>query len=281
MARMFGVAIPVYKATNTIESVVKSITIDDSIDVALFVDDDLKYDVLLRDYPQVSIFYNDQNLGYQANWNQCLDWLAKFELGMIVHSDDQVDILKIRSEVRARLRGNISLIGFSKWQTCKEIFYDEVSEFIKQTGLYIDCSSIVFVMSNLGALRYRIDVLACDEYLYLDILKSGRGLLLIKGDVLTRRLSHEQAEYHDLVYNASNVVKALYQQIEAVGDKESKDLLILKLCRVAFRGMFWQLRSLKLPSSDYLKVIYRFSTKLANPSLIRYILSDFNRMIKL
>lgn len=281
MKRMFGVAIPVYKATNTIISVVKSITIDDSIDVALFVDDHLNYDELLKDFPQVSIFYNEQNLGYQANWNQCLDWLSKFELGMIVHSDDQVDIHKIRNEVRARLRENISVIGFSKWQTSKEICYYELSEFIKQTGLYIDCSSIVFVMSNLGVLRYRTDVLACDEYLYIDILKSGRELLLIQGDVLKRRLSPEQAEYHDLLYNASNVVKAVYQQIEAVGDKKSKDLLILKLCRVAFRGMFWQLRSLKLPSSEYLRVIYSFPIKLVNLSLIRFVLSDLNRMIKL
>ena len=226
----------------------------------------------------MTVYYNTHNLGYQKNWNQCLDWLEKFSFGMIVHSDDIIDIIKVKEDLRNCEKNDFAILGYSKWQFESKRTFTEVADFIRETGLYIDCSSVVFRMSSLNGIRYRTDILACDEFIYLDILRSGKGITLLKGNVLTRRIASSQAEYLDLANNPTRVIDAVYQQLAAVNDQNSKELITAKLCRVAFRGAIWQLMCNSVPSKVYLKVIVKHSRKLFNPTLIRAILSDIKRM---
>jgi hypothetical protein len=278
---MFGVAIPVYRAEDTIQGVVNAILIEDDIDVALFVDDDTNYDSLFRNNSNVSIFYNPRNLGYQQNWNQCLDWLEKFSFGMIIHSDDIIDIIKVKDDLKKFKNSDFTILAYSKWQNESKRSFSEVADFIRETGLYLDCSSVVYRMSSLDGIRFRTDILACDEFIYLDILRSGNVITILKGDVLTRRIASSQAEYHDLANNPSRVIDAVYQQLAAVIDENSKELLTEKLCRVAFRGAIWQILCGYMPSKVYLKSIVKHSSKLFKPSLIRAVLSDIKRMFVL
>ena len=113
--KTFGIAIPVYKAKNTINNVLES-CLEITENISLFVDDNLNYDFYQTKYPLVQIIYNKENLGYQKNWNKCLEWLEQFEYGMIVHSDDVIEGKKILDIFLANKINNWGILGFNIWQ---------------------------------------------------------------------------------------------------------------------------------------------------------------------
>jgi hypothetical protein len=285
MRKTYGVAIPVYKAQETILPVLNSLKNSLYLrSVKLFVDDSYDYNYLKEiDFPFfIEISYNTNNLGYQKNWNLCLDWLKKFDWGIILHSDDQIKINIIEEKI-INYKKNISLIAFSKWQTKEEKVFSNLYDFIDSTGLYLDCSSIIFNMKFIAMynIKYKEDILACDEYLYIDIFKRSGTIRVLKGDVLERRKSIHQAEYNDILNNEQKVIYSINQQISNINNKRIQLLLKKKIFRTSVRGFFLKLIKQKKISTTYLTYILLNIYLILDFSLVKLILSDFKRALKL
>lgn len=165
---------------------------------------------LARKDSGIKFLRNEANLGYQANWNRCLDTVTT-QYALILHCDDKLKPNAIEILYNSLQKNNNAVISSSK-----EIYFsDEFGErrqreelppvvfekgdvfnFLRVTNSYLPCSGVMFNMSKLEHNRFCEDLIATDEYFWPKLLMSN-DVILLDEFVVMRRIHNGQAEIAD------------------------------------------------------------------------------------
>ena len=247
-----SVVIPSYNSELFLDEAVKSVLAQSrKVDNIIIVDDystDKSYEIALKlskEHSLIKLYRNENNLGYAKNWNKCLK-IASTDFVLLLHSDDvlkpktiqkQLDFFELYPEL-AIVGGGESYIekGSEIKQSPKGIkdkIYNqgEIYEFIKETGSYIPCSTVMFDLWKIKKIGFfQEGVLASDE-LYWPKVLNYYPIAILRDSLIKRRIHEGQTEYADFknkkkeVIDWSNHFLKIYEY-EKRSDKK-KDLLVL------------------------------------------------------
>jgi len=234
---MITVAIPTYNGSAFLEQAVESVILQTLKVEGIVIIDDASEDntvekarEIIEKYSgnKISLFINEKNVGYQANWNKCFE-VCKTKYLLILHQDD---MLKKNSCERlvAFLQENpdLALTGGQE-EICNELGVPhkqknknipdrifkkgQIYEFITETGCYIPCSSVMFDMGKIREVGgFEVDFSGTDELYWPKVLT--KHPLAVLGSVIILRRSHpNQAEYKSFISDEKQAL-VLYQRFK-------------------------------------------------------------------
>lgn len=176
----------------------------------------------------IQLMINKPNLGYQHNWNKCLE-NATSEYVLILHADDilkpdtiekQINFFKNHPEC-ALVGGQEDFINekgkivrYAKRKENKIYQNGQIYEFVSETGSYIPCSSVMFNMEKIKQVGFfDTDVLATDELFWSKILTQF-PITTLGESLILRRLHPEQTEHIDFQTKFKQITSAciIHQQ---------------------------------------------------------------------
>ncbi|MCA9733117.1 MAG: glycosyltransferase family 2 protein [Leptospiraceae bacterium] len=233
------IAIPSYNSEKFIVDALDSIFEQSyPVDEILVIDDhsDDSTAIIVKKYTEkhninnLKLIINPTNIGYQKNWNQCLE-LAQCEYVLLLHSDDKLkpDILAKQIKMFSE-KPELALVGgkedfidengvtLRQTEFSEERIYSkgQIYEFVTEQNSYIPCSSVLFNMERIRKIGFfQPDVLATDEFYWPKVLYSFP--IAVLGESLVNRRSHKnQAEYTDFLTKHDKVLAVLDQFMSVV-----------------------------------------------------------------
>ncbi len=169
----------------------------------------------------IKLIKNKENFGYQKNWNKCFEY-CKTKYLIILHHDDMLKTDCIEKQLELfRTKTDLALVGGQEDNIDKsgniilkrvpvntQIFNKgDILKFIKETGSYIPCSSVMFNMSKIREVGFfQENVLAADELYWPKVLFKF-PVALLGESLINRRIHVGQTEYHDFKYKKKEEVE--------------------------------------------------------------------------
>lgn len=171
------IAIPSYNSEKFIVDALDSIFEQSyPVDEILVIDDhsDDSTAIIVKKYTEkhninnLKLIINPTNIGYQKNWNQCLE-LAQCEYVLLLHSDDKLkpDILAKQIKMFSE-KPELALVGgkedfidengvtLRQTEFSEERIYSkgQIYEFVTEQNSYIPCSSVLFNMERIRKIGF-------------------------------------------------------------------------------------------------------------------------------
>jgi len=229
MRHSVTVAIPVYNGEIFIKDAIISI-INQNVKVnEIIIFDNKSTDSTIKEIENIKnefqninirLFINDMNLGYQRNWNKCLE-NASSDFVLLLHADDMLKSDTIEKQLNfLNKHDDFALVGgqedyvnekgeisFAKDFSIDKLFEKgEVCEFVKETNSYIPCSSVMFDMVKIRKVGFfDTDVLATDE-LYWPKVLSQFPIAVLGESLINRRIHPGQTEYNDFKKQKEKII---------------------------------------------------------------------------
>lgn len=239
------IAIPAYDAEAFIEDTINSIIQQTyPIDEIIICDDCSNDNTILRvnefientKFENIRLIENEYNLGYQKNWNICLE-TATSDFVLLLHDDDLLKPDTIEKQIQffqnhpdiALVGGNEDFINEngnmtkeSKPKENKIYQKGQIYEFVLNSGSYIACSSVMFNMEKIRQVGFfKENVLATDE-LYWPKVLTKFPIAVLGESLINRRIHPGQTEYKDFFNNYSKVLSA-FKTLYKIVDYENRN----------------------------------------------------------
>lgn len=284
---MITVAIPAYNGSLFIEDAVKSV-FNQSLGVdEIIIVDDCSSDItvektkeIIENNPNrnIRLVVNKKNIGYQANWNKCIE-LCKSRYLVILHQDDMLKCESCRKLLgfltehpELALAGggeemcDVSGMPLRQNQSVKpDNVYDKgrIYEFITETSSYIPCSSVMFDIEKIRHLGgFETGVSATDELYWPKVLTMYP--IAILGDTLILRRCHtNQAEYVSFVADEKQAL-FFYQKFRDLAQLETRSenrKKIISFVRKKFFLGYIGIISVSLARRGYLRLSVKYFIK--------------------
>jgi glycosyltransferase involved in cell wall biosynthesis len=251
------IAIPSYNSDSFIEETISSILNQSyPIEEILVVDDCSTDDTILivnsmmakDEKLDIKLIINDENIGYQRNWNKCLT-ITDSDYVLILHADDLLNSDAIEKQMHwFQSNPSIALIGGqediidedgslkrkSKRTESKIYQVGQIYEFMKDTCSYIPCSSVMFNMEmikNVGF--FDENVLATDEVYWPKILNKY-PIAILGSSLVNRRLHRGQTEHADFRSKKSEIIE-WHRHFVKIAEFEIRENEKRKLNRLVYK----------------------------------------------
>lgn len=247
------VAIPVYNGEKYIHQALQSI-----VDQTKKVDDIIVCDnqstdntlQIVKDFFSKHkdfnclLHQNPVNLGYQKNFNKCME-LCKTEYLLLLSSDDVLKINTIethnlfleKNDAFAVVGGwsdNIDKNGklISQPSVLSDQFYrqGEILEFVEKHGLFLHPSSVLMRMSQIRTIGYWDEYLGPDERFWPRVLKKY-AIAVLKDSYVNRRIHLGQTARLDYISKYKELILSFKANL-AIASIESTDERRKKLSKV-------------------------------------------------
>lgn len=228
---MITVAIPTYNGSAFLEQTVESVILQTLEVEGILIIDDASEDNTVKKAREIiekysnskmSLFINEKNIGYQANWNRCFD-LCKTKYLVILHQDDMLKRNSCERLVTFHKDHPALALAGGHEEFCNELgaplkqkttFKSErifakgqIYEFINETGSYIACSSVMFNMEKIKEVGgFEVDVSGTDE-LYWPRVLTKYPIAVLGSRLILRRIHPEQAEYRSFISDEKDAIK--------------------------------------------------------------------------
>ncbi len=228
---LITVGIPSFNGENFIEDAVESIINQtQKVDEIIIIDDGSKdktvekIKCIQKKYPSIKLrtYINEENTGYQANWNKCFEYCRTKYL-LILHQDDILKedaieklwgFLKSNSDF-GLVGGQEDIIDSEKKiirtnHKKKNLIFQkgEIFEFLSINGTYIPCSSVLFDMEKINRVGYfETGVLATDELYWTKVL-ANYPIAKLSDTIILRRNHPGQAEWQDFNNKPYEIINA-------------------------------------------------------------------------
>lgn len=243
----------------------------------------------------IKITKNLTNLGYAKNWNNCLKY-CQTEFLLILHHDDLLKPDAIEKQLHFyNINQEIALVGgqedtidengnriSSKKPTITNVFEKgQILEFVKQTGSYIPCSTVMFNLEKIKQVGFFDEkYLATDELFWPKVLTKF-PIAVMGESLINRRIHLGQAENSDFAKKYDKIIEASIAQYQiAFYEKETNrhkaTLKLLKeksarnCIRISLkvfqmeRGITTSIKYLKFAFKEYPKIFFtKFFIKFA------------------
>lgn len=247
-------AVPVFNGGKYIREAINSI-----IEQTIYVDEIIVFDncssdettdvvrMIIDNNPEknIKLYKNEYNLGYQKNWNKCLE-NATSDFVLLLHADDMLKPDTIEKQLNffqehpeLALVGGYediideygNLIRESKPKETKIYQRDQIYEFVLNHGSYIACSSVMFNMNKIKQVGFfEENVLATDE-LYWPKILSKFPIAVLGESLINRRIHPGQSEYSDFKNKSEEIIAASLAQYK-IADYEKRPELRKKIKRL-------------------------------------------------
>ena len=228
------VSIPSFNSQNFIKETIKSILQQTRKVDKIIVCDDCSTDKtkeiikIFKNNKHLNIkFYtNEQNLGYQKNWNKCLE-KSTSAYTLILHADDMLKSNTIEKQIKfLQENPEIALVGgyedfidengklIRKNKNKKTNIYKkgEIYEFVKNHGSYIACSSVLFNMEKIKQVGFFDERYLATDELYWPKVLSQFPIAVLGESLIYRRVHPGQTEYSDFTKKYDKIIEASYAQ---------------------------------------------------------------------
>ncbi len=288
------VAIPSYNAEEFILDTIQSILNQTSPVDEIIICDDCSTDntvAKIREFIHsgnfnIRLILSEQNLGYQRNWNKCIE-NSNSDYTVILHSDDMLKPDTIAKQIKSfKENPDIAIVGgqedsideqgniisLRQHAMTKSFKKGQIYEFVAQTNSYIPCSSVMFDMKKIRLVGYfDTDTIAVDELYWPKILQHYPVMILGESLILRRRYSG-QTEYGDFVKYYPTALY-IYKKFGRIIDYEKRPAYKSKvkvLLKKKFSMGYINIISISLAFRGYKKVSigYLFYAFRINPFLI-------------
>lgn len=230
MKKTLTISIPVYNGGKFILEALTSV-IEQSVKVdQIIVSDNHSTDntveivnEFIADHPELDILLNinSKNLGYQGNFNKCLE-LAKTDFLVIMNVDDrfkpealnkQIDFLNKNPEF-ALVGGNEDIMDeggkiiLAKGKTENKIFKKgQILEYIKSNGTFIPPSTVMLNMNYIKEIGFFDEImLAPDERYWIRVLRK-HPIALLGESIIDRRHHPGQTGNKDFVEKYNETIE--------------------------------------------------------------------------
>ncbi|MGK9369485.1 glycosyltransferase family 2 protein [Melioribacter sp. Ez-97] len=291
---MVTVAIPVYNGKKFIRNAIDSILKQRNLVKSIFVIDDASndgIDDIIKEYQSkteiIEYYKNPTNLGYPKNWNNCF-YHCKTKYLIILHQDDELTLNSIEKLINfIQNHPDVALVGgledfidekgrlISKSHTKETKIFQkgQIYEFVKETGSYIPCSSVMFDMEKIRNVGFFDEnYLATDELFWPKVLTKF-PIAILGESLILRRIHPEQTEYSDFANKFDKIIEAAKEQYHIASYEENlfqrrKTLKILQekasrnCIRIAYKvfktqkDFYTALRYLKVAWKEYPKIFF-------------------------
>jgi glycosyltransferase involved in cell wall biosynthesis len=252
------VAIPAYNAEEFILDTINSVLIQShSVNEIIVCDDSSKDDtveivrkIIKLEKHNIKLLINRDNLGYQKNWNKCLE-NASSDFALLLHADDLLKPDTIDKQLQFfQEHPEVALVGgyedfidekgnLKRENEPKETnIYNtgQIFEFVTNHNSYIACSSVLFNMEKINQVGFfNENILGTDE-LYWPRVLTKFPIAVLGESLINRRIHQEQTEYKDFVENYKKVIGA-YPEFQKIIQYESRSQMKLKL-KLYFKKKF-------------------------------------------
>jgi glycosyltransferase involved in cell wall biosynthesis len=258
---MITVAIPAYNGENYLRDAVLSIINQTKeVETILIIDDASKDNTQKIIYEIKNLYYNyniksfrnDNNLGYQKNWNKCFEY-CKTKYLVVLHQDDMLvnnsiekQLLFMQNNPSVALVGGKEtyVYGVSKITSSPKVVSNnkiykkgEIYEFVLNEGSYIPCSSVIFNMEKINKIGYfATDVLGTDELYWPGVL-SKFPIAILGESLIYRRIHPGQTINIDAVEKFNDIIAGANRQLQIIPYYDSRVELrpkIIKSLRLKF-----------------------------------------------
>jgi len=282
------IAIPAYNSENyIIQALISVLQQTYKVDEILVVDDCSKdssinaINVFIEKNKnhKINLIKNEVNLGYQKNWNKCLE-LATSDYVLLLHSDDMLKPYAIEKQMRYfKEHPEVALVGgyedfidergnLKRENEPKETnIYNtgQIFEFVTNHNSYIACSSVLFNMEKINHVGFFDEnVLGTDE-LYWPRVLTKYPIAVLGESLINRRIHSGQTEYSDFNKNFYSIITAGYTQMEVIFEYEKRAEFKIKIKNI-----------LKLKFSLSLLKISKYVTNSGNyPLGFKYFIYSF------
>lgn|GEM_PF-3454358 len=249
------IAVPSFNSETYIEEAILSI-INQSYPVDnIIVIDDCSNDETVpkvknmqKSHPDsnLELIRNVNNLGYQRNWNKCLD-SARTEFVLLLHADDILISNAVEKHIQFfQEHPSVSLVGGhedivdengvlkKENKSLRSRVYNvgEIYEFILDTLSYIACSTVMFNMKKIKHVGYfEENIMATDE-LYWPSVLTKYPIAIIGDSLVKRRIHSNQAEYSDFKNKYIEVINSFNKQIEIIPSYEDRIIIRAKIIKI-------------------------------------------------
>lgn len=242
---MITVAIPAYNGSAFIEEAVNSVLNQTYRVEGIIIIDDYSTDSTVEKAREVirnnsdrkiNLVLNERNIGYQANWNKCIELCTSRYL-IILHQDDMlrsfscerlISFLKENPEL-ALAGGREEICNVSgrppnrRHPVKPDRIFERgrIFEFVTEESSYIPCSSVMFDLDKIRQVGgFDIDVSATDELYWPRVLT--KFPIAILGAALILRRSHpEQAEYFSFIEDEKRAL-VIFRRFRAISMLEER-----------------------------------------------------------
>lgn len=237
------VAIPTFNSEKFISDAIYSILNQSHSPKEILISDDCSSDDtteivqnLKKQDNRIKLFINSTNLGYQCNWNKCLEY-ATSDFVLLLHADDLLKPGTIKKQIQffhkhpevALIGGyedtineNGNLIRKASLKKTKIYLSGQIYEFVTETGSYISCSSVMFNMEKIKTVGYfDTDTIATDELFWPKILMYY-PIAILDESLIYRRIHANQTEYKDFVKYYPEALD-IYKKFHRIIDYEKRE----------------------------------------------------------
>jgi len=228
-----SVGIPTFNSAKFIKNTIESILFNSySVNEIIISDDNSEDETLVicqklqtRD-KSIKIYRNKHNFGYQKNWNKCFKY-CKSKYLIILHHDDILKQNAIEKQIKfLNEHPDIALVGGQEdyidengiitleREKIKDKIFNKgnIFEFIKETGSYIPCSSVMFDMEKIRKIGFFDEnYLAADELFWPKVLTKF-PIAVLGYSLIDRRNHSKQTEYSDFEKKSDKIIEAAYAQ---------------------------------------------------------------------
>jgi len=306
------ISIPTYNGEKTLRKALESVFRKPDYISNVFIIDDASKDSTVsiareyqKKYPIITVIENKVNIGYQINWNKCME-LCPTKYLLILHQDDELlpDSIKLLYSYIIENK-DVALVGGRETRTDNINYVNaypkiynkvvkfnrgEILEFIEVTGSYIPCSTVMFDMRKIKEVGFfNTKFLGTDELFWPKILNYF-PIAMLNQNIILRGIHdgqtssrHFRLKFNEIII--SGLAQYEISEYEKKRERKKKVLKILKKkmsnnCLNIANNLTQGDKKLKLSLKYFIFGMRQYPKVLLSKTIILYLKNLFNAIRK-